>query len=471
MRGLAAVRGFVRRAVFPADERALVLLSAIFVASRAAAVFAGVRFDATDLSSFWHFAPQHLLETRLAETVFYLHFQPPLFNLYLGCVLGAFGSSATAAFGASFLLLGLATALGLYVFMRRIGVGARVALALTSLFALCPSTLLFENYLFYELPVAALLVFSALAFHVALTSGSARAWATFFSFIAALVLTRALFHPVVLLLSALGPAAAFARHRRALLMGFALPAALVFGVCLKNWVLFDAFGTSSWLGMGLARMTLRNIDAETKIAWAREGAVSKVALVHPPSALSAYANVMRLPENTGIPVLDEPQKPAGALNLHHLAYARISRVLLADDWVALRREPAVYARTAGAAFERFFRPATTWQPLAKNRRPLALFDRVYNAIFHFGERGGPMFVLFLGSLAFGLVCAFRRDLTREKRGVFALLASTMGYVLLSGTLLEPLENMRFRYAVEPYVWTLVGLSVAFMRRPKASLSR
>lgn len=471
MRGLAAVRGWVRRAVFPADERALVQLSAIFVASRAAAMFAGVRFDAADLASFWHFAPQHLLETRLAETVFYLHFQPPLFNLYLGCVLKAFGSWSTVAFGASFFLLGLATALGLYVFMRRVGVGARLALALTSLFALCPSTLLFENYLFYELPVAALLVFSALAFQAALVSGSVRAWATFFSFIAALVLTRALFHPVVLLLSALGPAAAFARHRRALLCGFALPAALVFGVCSKNWLLFHGFGTSSWLGMGLARMTLRNIDAETKTAWVREGAVSKVALVHPPSPLSAYAAAMRLPEKTGIPVLDEPEKPGGDLNLHHLAYARISHGLLADDWVALRRERAVYARTAGAAFERFFRPASTWHPLAKNRRPVAFFDRVYNAIFHFGERGGPMLVLFLGSLSFGLVCAFRRDLTREQRAVLALLASTMSYVLLSGTLLEPLENMRFRYAVEPYVWTLLGLFVAFKRRPAAPLSR
>jgi hypothetical protein len=469
MSGLDAVRGFVRRAAFPADERALVLVGAIFVASRAAAIFAGVRFDAADLASFWHFAPQHLLETRLTETVAHLHFQPPLFNLYLGCVLQTFGSWSGVAFGASFFLLGLVTALGLYVLMRRVGVGARVALVATSLFALSPSALLFENYLFYELPVAALLVFSALAFHAALEHGNARAWATFFSLVAALVLTRALFHPIVLVFAALGPAAALARHRRALLVGFALPAALVFGVCLKNWVLFDSFGTSSWLGMGLARMTLRNIDAETKAAWVREGAVSELALVHPPSPLSAYAAVTRLPETTGIPVLDEPEKPGGDLNLHHLAYARISQTLLADDWVALQREPGVFALVAGAAFRRFFRPASTWHPLAKNRRPIAHYDRVYNALFHFGERGGPMLVLFWSALAFGLVRMLRGGDSRERRAVPAFFVAVMGFVLLGGTLLEPLENMRFRWATEPYAWTLVGLFVGSLRRPAAAV--
>ena len=124
---------------------------AIFCASRAAAMFAGVRFDSSDLAGFWHFAPQHLLETRLAETIYYLHFQPPLFNLYLGSVLQIFGSWATVAFGASFFALGLVTALSLFVLVRRLGVSERAALVLTTIFSASPASLLFENYLFYEL--------------------------------------------------------------------------------------------------------------------------------------------------------------------------------------------------------------------------------------------------------------------------------------------------------------------------------
>jgi hypothetical protein len=196
-----------------------------------------------------------------------------------------------------------------------------------------------------------------------------------------------------------------------------------------------------------------------------------MATVHPPSPLRAYASVMRLPEKTGIPVLDEPEKPGGDLNLHHLAYARISAALLADDWVALRREPGAFFRTGGAGFARFFRPASTWHPLARNRRSIAFFDRFYNTIFHFGERGGPMLVLFCGSLVFALVQAFRRDGSREGRAVLALLFGVMSFVLLSGTLLEPLENMRFRWAVEPYMWTFVALFIASRERPSSPVSQ
>jgi hypothetical protein len=464
---LDAVRASIRRVVAPADERGLSLVAATFCASRAAAFFAGVRFDASDLAGFWHFAPKHLLETRLGETIFFLHFQPPLFNLYLGCVLKIFGEWATVAFGASFFVLGLATALSLFVLMRRLGVGERAALVSTALFSSSPASLLFENYLFYELPVAALLVFSALALDVALESGSVRAFTTFFSLLATLVLTRALFHPVVRVLAALGLGASLARYRYAILRGFAVPALVVLAVCVKNWIVFDNFGTSSWLGMGLARMTLRNVDPEVKAAWVREGAVSPAAAVHPPSSIAAYAAVMPLPGDTRIPVLDEPFKPGGDLNLHHHAYVRISKTLLADDWVALRREPGVFAGAVKEALARFFRPASTWHPLAKNRRHIGLVDRVYNAIFHFGERGGPMLVLLPGAMAFAWLRSRRRDLRREHRAILLFLVGVMLYVLASGTLLEPLENMRFRYALEPYIAALIGLGVTSLSRLRA----
>jgi hypothetical protein len=218
-------------------------------------------------------------------------------------------------------------------------------------------------------------------------------------------------------------------------------------------------------------MTLRNVDSNVKAAWVREGAVSPAAAVHPPSSVAAYAAVMPLPEKTGIPVLDEPTKPGGDLNLHHLAYARVSKTLLADDWVALRREPGVFAGAAREAFARFFRPASTWHPLAKNRRRIGLFDRAYNAIFHFGERGGPMLVLLPGAMAFAWLRSRRRDLSREHRAILLFLAGVMLYVLASGTLLEPLENMRFRYALEPYLFALIGLGVTSLSRPRAQGSQ
>jgi len=467
--------GFLRMLAAPATGRDLQTVSAIFTLGRLLAFAAGVRFDAADLASFWHFAPLHLLQTRLLETVYYLHFQPPLFNLYLGCVVQLFGSASTRAFGVSFFLLGLATALALFVLMRRLGVQRRWALVLTSVFALSPATLLFENYLFYELPVAALLVFSALALQVALERGSSGSYAVFFGLLATLVLTRALFHPLVLVLAALVPFVACAHQRRAQLRGFALPALLVLALCAKNWVIFDDFSTSTWLGMGLARMTLRSLDPEQKAAWVRQGLLSPVAGVHPPSSLAAYAEVMRMPNKTGIPILDEEQKPDGSLNLHHLAYARISHTLLADDQVVLRRAPEVYFAAAKGALRRFFQPASSWHPLARNRPKLAAYDGVYTALVHFGD-GGPLGVLFLAALGWAVVRASRPAWKPEHRAVLAFMALAMSYVLLSGTLLEPLENMRFRFATEPFLWAIVGLCLSpakkvAVRRQGRAISR
>ena len=468
MSAFARASVYLRAVAAPAKRRDLLTVIAIFVAGRLSAFAAGVRFDASDLAGFWHFAPLHLLQTRLLETIFYLHFQPPLFNLYLGCVVKLFGSASTHAFAVSFLLLGLTTALALFVLMRRLGLERRWALVLTSVFVSSPATLLFESYLFYELPVAALLVCSALALHVALERRSSGSFAVFFGLLAALVLTRALFHPLVLVAAALGPLLAFARQRRALLRGFAVPALLVAALCAKNQLVFAEPSTSTWLGMGLARMTLRTLDPEQKAAWVREGLLSPVAAVHPPSSLAAYANVMRMPDKTGIPILDEEQKPDGSLNLHHLAYAHISHTLLADDLVVLRRAPAVYFAAADAAFRRFFQPASSWHPLAKNRIQLAAYDRLYSAIVHIGN-GRALGVLFFAALGWAAFQACRPAFLPQQRAVIAFMALTMSYVLFSGTLLEPLENMRFRFAVEPFLWIIVGLSLGPAKKPTVRL--
>jgi hypothetical protein len=58
-----------------------------FGASRAAAYAAGVRFDSSPLAFCWQLVDPDLLRTRLLESLFYLHGQPPLFNLYLGVLL------------------------------------------------------------------------------------------------------------------------------------------------------------------------------------------------------------------------------------------------------------------------------------------------------------------------------------------------------------------------------------------------
>ena len=75
----------VSRLVNPAG---IVALS--FIASRSLYYYLGVRFDATILFYAEQFLDVNLLQARLTESIFYLHCQPPLFNLFLGAVLKVF---------------------------------------------------------------------------------------------------------------------------------------------------------------------------------------------------------------------------------------------------------------------------------------------------------------------------------------------------------------------------------------------
>lgn len=65
----------------------LLAVIAAFLLSRLGSYLAGVRFDMTPLEEFWQYLDVNLLRSRLLESLWYLHSQPPLYNLYLGLVL------------------------------------------------------------------------------------------------------------------------------------------------------------------------------------------------------------------------------------------------------------------------------------------------------------------------------------------------------------------------------------------------
>src|SRR5438270_597750 len=88
------------------DEwRTELLLVAAWGASRAVVYGFGVRFDKRELASSVQNIDPELLRHSLAESLWWLHGQPPGYNLFLGLVLKASGSHWALAFQAVHLLL------------------------------------------------------------------------------------------------------------------------------------------------------------------------------------------------------------------------------------------------------------------------------------------------------------------------------------------------------------------------------
>ena len=190
---------------------------------------------------------------------------------------------ATATmFATIFLLASIALGLAVHALLLRLGAPRAAAFAGAAIVLLSPDTMLFENLLFYEHPIAVALALAALALHRYVSTGALRDGIALFALVAAVPLTRSLFHlvwavAIAALVLAFVPRAE--RRRAALLAATCL--LLVGGLYLKNLIVFGRFEGSSWFGMNFARIALTRMPKALREEMVREGRLSPLALHRP----------------------------------------------------------------------------------------------------------------------------------------------------------------------------------------------
>ena len=452
-----------------ADRAATSFVVVAFAVSRLAFAVAGARFDARPLVEFCQFLDADLLRHRLAESLAYLHAQPPLFNLYVGLVLKAAPGSGSALFGVLQLLLGLGLALLLFRSLRSLGASPAWGAFLATLFAAGPPALLYERWLFYELPVGVLLLLAAFCLGRALRDVSPGWGLLFFSVAAAVTWTRSLFHVawlglLVLLL------AAQSRRPRIILAAAAGPVVLTLALCAKNAVLFGFFGTSSWLGMSLARGTTFALPSAEREALISSGDLSPFARV---PTRPAFPDVRELPPYgpalpTGIPALDQLRRQGGASNHNNLLWVGVSASYQRDARAVLAARPAAWLLSVGEALTLYFRPSCE-DPLLlpANRRALGAWERFYDRVvlLDFGI-SWTLLLVHAAALAWGawFLLARKVPAAEAERGLVLFAFVTLLWVFAVGNVLEVGENNRFRWAVDPLALGLVVHAVSRLAR-------
>ena len=431
----------------------------------------GVHFDDAGLGSAFQFLDPTQLRTNLAQSVFYEHIQPPLFNLYLG--LGLRFPNPHAFFAASARVIGLALHLGLFELTRRLGARPWIAATVTTVFAFSPASILYETWLFYSFPVAAMLTLAACMLHRALETERPRAWWAALLLMAAVVLTRSLFHLVWLMLAVALAVVASRRRWRALAIA-ALPIALAASVYVKNWVVFGRFEASSWMGFSLSRLTTLRAPLDVRRRLIDEGKLSPLALTPAWEPLNHYPPEYRVapPDLPRVPVLTDPLRSTGETNYNHAAFLRISDTFLADARVMKAADPAMYRDCVRVAWMIYFRP--TYDGLFLERRsPLRGIERIYElAIFSpawrwtWGTPDPPMrdrmsvgwIVIAAIVVPISLLLAWQGRRRPEGATILFCLGTT-AWVAVIGNLFEIGENNRFRFLSEPLAWALCGLAL------------
>lgn len=447
----------------------------LFAFTHLAHFAAGVRFDRSALIEVMHFLDTELLQHRLAESIWYLHIQPPLMNLFVGLILKITPESVWL-FQACFLGFGFLLYLSLFRLQCALGLRPAAALVLSTLFMASPAFILWEHYLLYTLPVAALLAFSTVQLLQLLETRRARhAW-LFFGALFVLCATRSMFHIGFYLVVGAVVVYVMRSTPRRVLPAVLIPLVLLAGIYLKNGLLFGEYNVCSFSEKNLWIMTAGNIGWDEKTALVEDGTISELSLVNRWASLDAYPPRFRdvPPRFAHIPALSQSHKANGAVNYNHYGNIALSNLYGADAKAVLFHHPKAFLAATALSWYRYFQPASappvSPQNKAKIRPVLRFYDHVLfgklpvdpQSLGNFIARAGhPPYIglLFLLPLAilFGLwrVC-FPGALSPAQRGVIFYCCTVIGMVAVLGCSLDFLETARYRFNTDALSLALLG---------------
>ena len=180
---------------FVASHYMLIHVALIYIYSRVIYYFIlRVFFNSKPLLFAFQYLDPTLLKNDLLQSLFYMHSQPPLFNMFLGIGLKLFSDDPGIFYHYSFLFLGLIFSLSLYLLLIRLNISKGGSFILTVIFIVNPAFILYENLLFYTHPIMVLLLLSAFLLNFYLKNRSLLPLFLFFTVLAIVCLTQSFFH-------------------------------------------------------------------------------------------------------------------------------------------------------------------------------------------------------------------------------------------------------------------------------------
>lgn len=473
------------------DRRDLWWVIALFVASRALYAWLGLTFDATTLPTYMQFIDEELLKHRLVESLWYYHANPPLLNLLAGIGLKLFGDHASLFFSAVFHLLGLLVAVSVYTLTLRLSSSRPAAIVATGLLVFSPSFVLYENWLMYSFPSAALLTISAWTLYQYAQTQQTKWAVTFFAVLATLLLMRSLFHLAWMILIAALLTVCLWERRRQVLMAAVLPVLVVALWYGKNYYYFGTFSGSTWMGLGLSNISTLVATREELQPLVADGRLTPFALVSRYQQIGRLFDSQQLPP-TGVPVLDQVRKANGTYNFNNGHIIAINRYYTHDAVTVIRTYPFSYVVGLTISNRLFFSPSNmNLYFSAANRAAVKPMEQVLNPLLygvgatpmwleqpHFGfnkqsflevNTSVPLIVLWVLVLGYGYFQArqglLSKDPLRRPRAiVIGFIVVTALYLYAVGTAFELAENYRYRFNIEPLFFVLTATAVTALVR-------
>jgi hypothetical protein len=436
----------------------------------------GVSSD--DLKLNWQLIDLRVLADDPIRSIWYLHTQPPGYNVLVGAIawLGPpLAGTTFVVYMASLLGVGLL----LQALLMRWGLGPLGAGGIAAVAVLNPNLLATVPIASYETVVALQVIAALYSVQRYLDTRAPRWLLAASALVTAGAMTRSLLNPLwVFGLLALVLVARPVRWRVAA-AALAIPLVAIGGWMLKNQVLFDVPTTSSWLGFNMQRGVVAPMNRDHARADLAEGAISPLATKTPWLMLDSgypdwYAHCRPAHDHPATSWLrKQPFRTMPVPNFNHECYLPLYHQAQADAFTLMRRHPASYLGDRGPALAMSYRISEIGLPEHDT-----WLDNVYESVMvrvvveiDSSDWNVPLlstgkfpitvsltlvalsvFVLWRGGLAaWRLARAGWRDRAAwPAREVVWLLVTWTGLVVIAGgDLIEFGENTRFRSTLDP----------------------
>ncbi|MDT8323913.1 MAG: hypothetical protein RRA94_07385 [Bacteroidota bacterium] len=410
-------------------------------------------------SDFWQILDYRFLQDDLLQNLWYLHGQPPLYNLYLGTLFQVFSPDVRIYVGAN-IVLAASTVAMVYVLARWMEIGTVMRRVLMLVVILHPALYVYEHYELYSVFTAFLIVLSITA--LAWWSRSQSRSALFLSLLglALLIGSRSMYQLPLLLLPLsvllLQPAA---KTRRLTLVACALACVVVSGLYVKNSLQFGFFGTSSWYGISMYKVVNGGYHTEAKDMQAAEHCVTAHAAFSRPSVYRSCG----FSEETAIPVLNQDDQ-------NNVNVPDISRAYFSAAKSRVLADPAAALVHVGEMAVLWFMPSSlpqSWAPEPWKSPAFSAYEARFYGVLGgryllkpFGVHSYLMLSYLIVVLLFlyrvtGIVRRWRSGRITEKEFIILLAVFLVGYNFVISSIGEYGENNRFKFDVE-FLFLLVA---------------
>jgi hypothetical protein len=323
----------------------LIALLLAFAGSRIAYWLLGVEFDTDPMNFYWQVIDPALLRSEFWRSILYLREQMPGFNLLLGAGLHLFDKHIALAFHALFILIGVILMVSLFLLLLRLHVTVSVAFVVTLLFIANPATVLYENWLFYEYPIAAIFALAALFCHRYLSTYQFQDGFALFACFTALGYMRVIFHLAWFVAMMIILAYMTRSHWRRTFACAIAPLLVLALPYVKNLVVFGTFspGNDYFGGINLLSLAANGLSGNEIVSLKNRGIISNLYFVKddPPS----LERLVPIPPSTGIALLDQRVKSSGAPNNLGQWKIEVGRMARKDGIAIFRARPDAWIRS------------------------------------------------------------------------------------------------------------------------------